>query len=109
MSVKQKIAYSLMLSSGIDQLKKILDLTGTPNSTLVKKMQSKDVGHQMTVIVYCRNILYYSLFVIIVMMCLQAQSYVRSLPVQKKKAFKEVFSGMDPTGMSTTTKSISLL
>lgn len=30
-------------SSGIDQLKKILHLTGTPDSSLVQKMQSKDV------------------------------------------------------------------
>ncbi|TRY96517.1 hypothetical protein DNTS_029426 [Danionella cerebrum] len=57
-------------SDSIDQLKKILNLTGTPNNSLVQKMQSKD-----------------------------AQSYVRSLPVQKKKVFKEVFSGMDPTAI----------
>lgn len=57
-------------SDSIDQLKKILNLTGTPSSTLIQKMQSKD-----------------------------AQSYVRSLPVQKKKAFKEVFSGMDPNAI----------
>ncbi|RXN02397.1 mitogen-activated kinase 14A-like protein [Labeo rohita] len=57
-------------SDSIDQLKKILNLTGTPNSMLVQKMQSKD-----------------------------AQSYVRSLPVQRKKAFKEVFSGMDPNAI----------
>uniref|UniRef100_A0A9J8CEY6 mitogen-activated protein kinase n=1 Tax=Cyprinus carpio carpio TaxID=630221 RepID=A0A9J8CEY6_CYPCA len=31
-------------TDSIDQLKKILNLTGTPNSTLVQKMQSKDVG-----------------------------------------------------------------
>lgn len=30
-------------SSGIDQLKKILNLTGTPDYSLVQKMQSKDV------------------------------------------------------------------
>nr|XP_055043343.1 STKc_p38 domain-containing protein isoform X1 [Misgurnus anguillicaudatus] len=53
-------------SDSIDQLKKILSLTGTPSSMLVQKMQSKD-----------------------------AQSYVRSLPIQKKKAFKEVFPTMD--------------
>uniref|UniRef100_A0A672MZ74 mitogen-activated protein kinase n=1 Tax=Sinocyclocheilus grahami TaxID=75366 RepID=A0A672MZ74_SINGR len=57
-------------TDSIDQLKKILNLTGTPNSMLVQKMQSKD-----------------------------AQSYVRTLPVQKKKAFKEVFSGMDPNAI----------
>ncbi|XP_076015486.1 mitogen-activated protein kinase 14A [Genypterus blacodes] len=50
----------------IDQLKKILRLTGTPDSSLVKKMQSKD-----------------------------AQSYVQGLPQQKKKIFKDVFSSMD--------------
>lgn len=50
----------------IDQLKKILRLTGTPDSSLVQKMQSKD-----------------------------AQSYVRGLPPQKKKNFREVFPDMD--------------
>lgn len=30
--------------SGIDQLKKILRLTGTPDSSLVERMQSKDVS-----------------------------------------------------------------
>ncbi|XP_031735830.1 mitogen-activated protein kinase 14A isoform X1 [Anarrhichthys ocellatus] len=50
----------------IDQLKKILHLTGTPDSSLVQKMQSKD-----------------------------AQSYVLGLPPQKKKNFKEVFASMD--------------
>uniref|UniRef100_A0A3B3VKA4 mitogen-activated protein kinase n=1 Tax=Poecilia latipinna TaxID=48699 RepID=A0A3B3VKA4_9TELE len=50
----------------IDQLKKILNLTGTPDSSLVQKMQSKD-----------------------------AQSYVQGLPSQKKKNFKEVFPTMN--------------
>ncbi|XP_022049461.2 STKc_p38 domain-containing protein [Acanthochromis polyacanthus] len=50
----------------IDQLKRILRLTGTPDSSLVQKMQSKD-----------------------------AQSYVRGLPPQKKKIFREVFQSMD--------------
>ncbi|XP_037630057.1 STKc_p38 domain-containing protein [Sebastes umbrosus] len=50
----------------IDQLKKILRLTGTPDSSLVQKMQSKD-----------------------------AQSYVQGLPPQKKKNFKDVFASMD--------------
>ncbi|KAM7410854.1 hypothetical protein PAMA_021017 [Pampus argenteus] len=50
----------------IDQLKKILRLTGTPDSSLVQKMQSKD-----------------------------AQSFVQGLPPQKKKNFKEVFPSMD--------------
>ncbi|XP_035015981.2 STKc_p38 domain-containing protein isoform X1 [Hippoglossus stenolepis] len=50
----------------IDQLKKILRLTGTPDSSLVQKMQSKD-----------------------------AQSYVQGLPPQKKKNFKDVFPSMD--------------
>uniref|UniRef100_H3C4C6 Mitogen-activated protein kinase 13 n=1 Tax=Tetraodon nigroviridis TaxID=99883 RepID=H3C4C6_TETNG len=50
----------------IDQLKKILHLTGTPDSSLVQKMQSKD-----------------------------AQSYVLGLPLQKKKNFKEVFPSMN--------------
>ncbi|XP_035511828.1 STKc_p38 domain-containing protein [Morone saxatilis] len=50
----------------IDQLKKILRLTGTPDSSLVQRMQSKD-----------------------------AQSYVQGLPPQKKKNFKEVFPSMD--------------
>ncbi|XP_041655183.1 STKc_p38 domain-containing protein [Cheilinus undulatus] len=50
----------------IDQLKKILRLTGTPDFSLVQKMQSKD-----------------------------AQSYVLGLPPQKKKNFREVFPDMD--------------
>ncbi|KAM3617404.1 uncharacterized protein V6R79_005694 [Siganus canaliculatus] len=50
----------------IDQLKKILRLTGTPDSSLVQKMQSKD-----------------------------AQSYVQGLPSQRKKDFREVFPSMD--------------
>ncbi|XP_056131189.1 STKc_p38 domain-containing protein [Lampris incognitus] len=50
----------------IDQLKKILRLTGTPQPSLIEKMQSKD-----------------------------AQSYVQSLPVQKKKQFREEFPSMD--------------
>ncbi|XP_036961409.1 STKc_p38 domain-containing protein isoform X2 [Acanthopagrus latus] len=50
----------------IDQLKKILRLTGTPDSSLVQRMQSKD-----------------------------AQSYVQGLPPQKKRNFREVFSSMD--------------
>ncbi|KAG7471982.1 hypothetical protein MATL_G00103810 [Megalops atlanticus] len=53
-------------SDSIDQLKKILNLTGTPHPSLVQKMQSKD-----------------------------ARSYVQSLPPQKKKNFREVFSSMD--------------
>ncbi|XP_051948033.1 STKc_p38 domain-containing protein [Xyrauchen texanus] len=57
-------------NDSIDQLKKILNLTGTPKSTLVQKMQSKD-----------------------------AQSYVRSLPVQRKKAFKDVFPAMNPSAI----------
>lgn len=50
----------------IDQLNKILRLTGTPDSSLVQKMQSKD-----------------------------AQSYVLGLRPQKKKNFKDVFASMD--------------
>lgn len=50
----------------IDQLKKILRLTGTPDTSLVDRMQSKD-----------------------------AQSFVLGLPPQKKKNFKEVFTTMD--------------
>nr|XP_046222173.1 mitogen-activated protein kinase 14A-like isoform X2 [Oncorhynchus gorbuscha] len=52
-------------SDSIDQLKKILNVTGTPLSSLVQKMQSKD-----------------------------ARSYVQSLPIQKKKNFKEVFRSL---------------
>ncbi|XP_038123688.1 STKc_p38 domain-containing protein isoform X2 [Cyprinodon tularosa] len=55
----------------IDQLKKILHLTGTPDSSLVQKMQSKD-----------------------------AQSYVQGLPSQKKKNFKEVFPTMNEKAVS---------
>ncbi|CAL8363845.1 unnamed protein product [Lota lota] len=50
----------------IDQLKKIMSLTGTPTSALVQKMQSRD-----------------------------AQSYVQGLPIQKKKVFREVFPSMN--------------
>ncbi|XP_028265256.1 LOW QUALITY PROTEIN: mitogen-activated protein kinase 14A-like [Parambassis ranga] len=53
------------------QLKKILHLTGTPDSSLVQKMQSKD-----------------------------AQSYVQGLPPQKKKNFKEVFPSMDKNAIN---------
>ncbi|MBN3305827.1 MK14A kinase, partial [Amia calva] len=49
----------------IDQLKKILRLTGTPHSSLVEKMQSKD-----------------------------AKQYVQSLPHQEKRNFREVFPAM---------------
>ncbi|XP_038865917.1 mitogen-activated protein kinase 12-like [Salvelinus namaycush] len=52
-------------NDSIDQLKKILNVTGTPPSSLVQKMQSKD-----------------------------ARSYVQSLPIQKKKNFKEVFPSL---------------
>ncbi|XP_051907404.1 STKc_p38 domain-containing protein isoform X1 [Hippocampus zosterae] len=55
----------------IDQLKKILRLTGTPDHALVQKMQSKD-----------------------------AQSYVQGLPAQKKKNFKEVFPSMEEKAVS---------
>uniref|UniRef100_A0A3Q3L9Q7 mitogen-activated protein kinase n=1 Tax=Mastacembelus armatus TaxID=205130 RepID=A0A3Q3L9Q7_9TELE len=58
-------------NDSIDQLKKILNLTGTPHSSLVQKMQSKD-----------------------------AQSYVRGLPPQKKKNFKEVFPSMDENALN---------
>ncbi|GLD45674.1 mitogen-activated protein kinase 12-like protein [Lates japonicus] len=63
--------YSQTARSGIDQLKKILRLTGTPDSSLVQKMQSKD-----------------------------AQSYVQGLPPQKKKNFKEVFPSMDENAVN---------
>ncbi|XP_054648098.1 STKc_p38 domain-containing protein isoform X1 [Dunckerocampus dactyliophorus] len=55
----------------IDQLKKILHLTGTPDTSLVQKMQSED-----------------------------AQSYVLGLPPQKKKNFKEVFECMEDNAVS---------
>ncbi|KAF3687053.1 Mitogen-activated protein kinase 14 [Channa argus] len=50
----------------IDQLKKILKLTGTSNPLLIQRMQSKD-----------------------------EQSYVQSLRPQKKKNFREVFSSTE--------------
>ncbi|XP_018616288.1 mitogen-activated protein kinase 14A [Scleropages formosus] len=53
-------------NDSIDQLQKILSVTGTPAPSLVQKMQSKD-----------------------------ARSYVESLPIQKKKNFKDVFPSMD--------------
>ncbi|XP_041860935.1 STKc_p38 domain-containing protein [Melanotaenia boesemani] len=55
----------------IDQLKKILRLTGTPDSSLVRKMQSKD-----------------------------AQAFVQDLPPQKKKNFKEVFPTVDDNAVN---------
>ncbi|XP_061592783.1 STKc_p38 domain-containing protein [Cololabis saira] len=55
----------------INQLQKILRLTGTPEPPLVAKMQSKD-----------------------------AQSYVQGLPPQKKKNFKDVFPDMDQNAVS---------
>ncbi|XP_057676783.1 STKc_p38 domain-containing protein isoform X3 [Corythoichthys intestinalis] len=55
----------------IDQLKKILRLTGTPDTSLVQKMQSKD-----------------------------AQSYVEGLPTQTKKNFKQVFPSMEENAVS---------
>uniref|UniRef100_A0A3Q1H7G8 mitogen-activated protein kinase n=1 Tax=Anabas testudineus TaxID=64144 RepID=A0A3Q1H7G8_ANATE len=55
----------------IDQLKKILNMTGTPNPSLVQKMQSKD-----------------------------AQVYVQGLPPQKKKNFREVFPSMDKNAVN---------
>ncbi|XP_012729591.2 STKc_p38 domain-containing protein [Fundulus heteroclitus] len=55
----------------INQLNKILHLTGTPDSSMVKKMQSKD-----------------------------AQSYVQGLPSQKKKNFKEMFPTMNEKAVS---------
>ncbi|XP_067382969.1 STKc_p38 domain-containing protein isoform X1 [Channa argus] len=54
----------------IDQLKKILNLTGTPSPSLIQRMQSKD-----------------------------AQSYVQSLPPQKKKNFREVFPSMEKNAL----------
>ncbi|CAL9702501.1 unnamed protein product [Knipowitschia caucasica] len=53
-------------NDSIDQLNKIMRLTGTPDSSMVRKMQSKD-----------------------------AQSYVQGLPPQKKKTFGEVFPNME--------------
>ncbi|XP_013875318.1 mitogen-activated protein kinase 12 [Austrofundulus limnaeus] len=55
----------------IDQLQKILHLTGTPDSSLVQKMQSKD-----------------------------AQTYVKGLPPQRKKNFKQVFETMDANAVN---------
>lgn len=81
--------------SGIDQLKKILRLTGTPDSSLVDRMQSKDVssdpltiqGTPVEIFCFC-----------LTLCCTQAQSYVLGLPAQKKKNFKEVFTTMDKNG-----------
>ncbi|XP_048873234.1 STKc_p38 domain-containing protein [Brienomyrus brachyistius] len=50
----------------LDQLQKILSLTGTPQPALVQKMQSAD-----------------------------ARSYVQSLPPKKKKNFRDVYPSMD--------------
>ncbi|MBN3325835.1 MK14A kinase, partial [Atractosteus spatula] len=56
----------LYLKSDIDQLKRILNLTGSPHPSLVEKMQSKD-----------------------------ARRYVQSLPHQEKRNFRAVFPHMD--------------
>lgn len=66
-------------NDSIDQLKKILALTGTPAPSLVQKMQSKD-----------------------------ARSYVQGLPTQKKKNFKEVFSSMDSKAVAVLEAMLSL-
>ncbi|XP_038559281.1 STKc_p38 domain-containing protein [Micropterus salmoides] len=63
----------------IDQLKKILNVTGTPDFSLVQKMQSKD-----------------------------AQSYVQGLPPQRKKNFKEVFPSMDENAVDLLEKMLML-
>ncbi|KAM6924933.1 mitogen-activated protein kinase 14A [Xenentodon cancila] len=55
----------------INQLQKILHVTGTPDRSLVAKMQNKD-----------------------------AQSYVQGLPPQKKKNFKNVFPNMDQSAVN---------
>ncbi|XP_077458312.1 mitogen-activated protein kinase 14A [Stigmatopora argus] len=55
----------------MDQLKMILRLTGTPDSSLMQKMQSKD-----------------------------AQSYVQGLPAQAKKNFKHAFPSMEENAVS---------
>uniref|UniRef100_W5LD12 mitogen-activated protein kinase n=2 Tax=Astyanax mexicanus TaxID=7994 RepID=W5LD12_ASTMX len=66
-------------NDSMDQLNMILELTGTPNSSLVQKMQSKD-----------------------------ARSYVQSLPVQKKKDFRKVFPTMDPCTVDVLEKTLML-
>ncbi|KAK0140488.1 Mitogen-activated protein kinase 14A [Merluccius polli] len=81
--------------SGIDQLKKIMCLTGTPTSALVQKMQSRDVGLGFILIIF--NLTNPTLFIDyrILMILTSAQSYVQGLPIQKKKDFSEVFPSMN--------------
>ncbi|XP_062872194.1 STKc_p38 domain-containing protein [Trichomycterus rosablanca] len=66
-------------NDSMDQLTMILNLTGTPHSSLVQKMQSKD-----------------------------ARSYVQSLPFQKQKDFREVFPSMDLTAVDLLEKTLML-
>uniref|UniRef100_A0A4W4HT04 mitogen-activated protein kinase n=1 Tax=Electrophorus electricus TaxID=8005 RepID=A0A4W4HT04_ELEEL len=66
-------------NDSMDQLNMILHLTGTPPSSLVQKMQSKD-----------------------------ARSYVQSLPVQKKKDFRKVFPTMDSNAVDLLEKTLML-
>ncbi|KAL7860127.1 hypothetical protein SRHO_G00152740 [Serrasalmus rhombeus] len=66
-------------NDSMDQLNMILDLTGTPQSSLLQKMQSKD-----------------------------ARTYVSSLPVQKKKDFRKVFPAMDSWAVDVLEKTLML-
>ncbi|MCI4387542.1 hypothetical protein PGIGA_G00075350 [Pangasianodon gigas] len=66
-------------NDSMDQLNMILHLTGTPHSSLVQKMQSKD-----------------------------ARSYVQSLPIQKKKVLRDVFPSMDSNAVNLLEKTLML-
>ncbi|XP_064422393.1 STKc_p38 domain-containing protein [Latimeria chalumnae] len=63
----------------MDQLKKILELTGTPQPYFVEKMQSKD-----------------------------ARNYIKSLPCQEKKTFKHIFPTMDAKAVDILEKMLLL-
>lgn len=52
---------------------------------------------------YCIGLLCSGLFLKLKMkllICLQARAYVESLPVQKKKVFRDIFPSMEPNGLS---------
>ncbi|KAJ8017134.1 hypothetical protein DPEC_G00014600 [Dallia pectoralis] len=66
-------------NDSIDQLNKILTVTGTPPPNLVQKMQSKD-----------------------------ARTYVQNLPIQRKKNFKLVFPTLDAKALDLLEKMLLL-
>lgn len=111
------LVFPWLTCSGIDQLQKILKVTGTPEPSLVQKMQSKDVRFPQPAGLIitswlndnCRKRQFQISIFIIFCICFdvqrnalqfvfQAQTYVKGLPSQRKKNFKEVFLTMDASG-----------